>query len=382
MIGNLVIGLHKPLVSPLWMAQTAMRFEVDTTLTNASSTAADQFQLPLLTNGYYNFHIDWGDGTSDLISAYNDAAVTHTYSAGGTYDIVITGDLRGWGFPDPGRTSEDHSKITDLKQFGCMLPTDGNECFHDCINMVVTATDVPDLSLTSDCANWFDNCDSIVTVPSLLSWDFTANGVTSLNAMFARCAQFNQAIGGLKSSGVTNFRDTFAACAAFNNGGTDDIRNLDISSATTIHAIVGFSGSFNQPVDGWDTSNVTAMSYTFAFCSGFNQDLSSWDTSKVTDMNNMFWNAAAFKQDLSAWDVTSLLDATSFGRGTFDINDPDSATNQDNYDAILNSWAAQAVQSDVPLGMADSKYSAAGSASRAVLTGTYGWTISDGGSAP
>jgi hypothetical protein len=48
------------------------------------------------------------------------------------------------------------------------------------------------------------------------------------------------------------------------------------------------------------------------------------------------------------------------------------------YDALLNSWAAQAFQPNVPFHAGTAKYSAAGSAARDTLVAA-GWTITDGG---
>ena len=51
-----------------------------------------------------------------------------------------------------------------------------------------------------------------------------------------------------------------------------------------------------------------------------------------------------------------------------------------NYDATLIGWAAQApnIQSNVVFSLGP-KYTSAAQSARDLLTGTYGWTISDGG---
>ena len=57
-----------------------------------------------------------------------------------------------------------------------------------------------------------------------------------------------------------------------------------------------------------------------------------------------------------------------------------SAMTQANYDALLISWAAQSVQSNVAFGTS-AQYTAGGAAeaARNTLVNTYSWTISDGG---
>ena len=53
----------------------------DTTKQGASNS--DQISLPLITDGNYNFTVDWGDGNQDTITSYNQNEVTHTYSNSG-----------------------------------------------------------------------------------------------------------------------------------------------------------------------------------------------------------------------------------------------------------------------------------------------------------
>ena len=35
--------------------------------------------------------VDWGDGSSDVITSYNQAEKLHTYSIGGEYQVKISG---------------------------------------------------------------------------------------------------------------------------------------------------------------------------------------------------------------------------------------------------------------------------------------------------
>ena len=87
----------------------------------------------------------------------------------------------------------------------------------------------------------------------------------------------------------------------------------------------------------------------------------------------MFKDASQFDQDLGAWDISYLVDAA----GMFD----NSGLSTANYDALLNGWAAQStINSGVALGAAGINYTTATSgAAHTLLTGTYGWTITDAG---
>ena len=95
------------------------RFEStwDTTNTSFGSSAANQIQLPLESTGIYNFFIEWGDGNSDTITAWNDPTTLHTYTTPGIYTIKIYGQLEGWRFNFTG----DKNKILSIQSRNAIL---------------------------------------------------------------------------------------------------------------------------------------------------------------------------------------------------------------------------------------------------------------------
>ena len=87
----------------------------------------------------------------------------------------------------------------------------------------------------------------------------------------------------------------------------------------------------------------------FRFSTNFNQNIGNWNRSGVTNFSSFMSNK------------TPLTFSTT------------------NLDAIYNGWSTKNPQIGRTITFGTAKYTSASSADRAVLTGTYGWTITDGG---
>jgi surface protein len=224
-------------------------------------------------------------------------------------------------------------------------------------------------------------------------WDVSS--VKTMNKMFAYAAAFNQDISSWDVSSVTDMIRMFVGTAAFNQ----DISSWDVSSVTDMRYMFYKAAAFNQDIGSWDVSSVTNMDYMFYKAAAFNQDISSWDVSSVTNMNYMFYEAAAFNQDISSWNVSSVTQMGGmFGYSTaFNQNisswDVSSVTYMNqmfdgvtlstpNYDALIQGWSSQTLQSNVSFHGGNSQYSSASESARNVLLSTYNWSITDGGLEP
>ncbi len=283
----------------------------DTTKVSASGKS---ITLPLLSTGTYNFSIDWGDGTNETITSWTQA--THTYSTAGVYTVVIDGVLVGWNFNNAG----DRLLIVELKQWGNIGLGNGGGYFYGAENMVLTATDSPDLSNTTTLESAFQNAKSLGDQGSMNSWDTST--ITNMDSMFRGATTFNQPIGAWNTSSVTSMMYMFADTSSFNQS----ISSWDTSSVTSMEGMFQGASSFNQPIGSWNTSSVTSMKYMFFSASSFNQDLSSWDVSSVAQMTQMFAYASAFDQPLENWDVSSV----SFMEGMFQY--------AQSFNHSLNTW--------------------------------------------
>lgn len=231
---------------PYVLTESTFKFEVKTT------TPDETFTLPLVSDGTYNFTINHGDGDSDIITSYNASAITHTYSIAGTYNIRITGTITGWQFV--GSTSA--VLIYDISSWGPIKYV-GLNAFYGCTNLTISATDILDLTETTDLSYLFYGCESLTTIPNISMWD---------------------------TSSITHFTYMFYKTLM-----NDDISGWDTSSLTELKLAFYEAYNFNRDISGWDVSNCTSLYYLFSG-SNFDQDISSWDVSSITNMENIFNN--------------------------------------------------------------------------------------------
>ena len=354
----------------------------DTTLGKEPS-----IQLALVFSGNYNFSVNWGDGNTDTITAYDQAERLHTYATGGTYTVTISGTIEGWSFWAGGGTPEQLTSITDI---GCLKLGNTGGYFQGCTNLTSIGGTFDLIGITN-LSGMFAACSLLTSVNGIGSWNTSAvtqmygmfsnatafnqdisgwdvSNVQLMNSMFQGATSFNQDISGWNTLAVTDMNNMFAFATAFNQ----DISGWDVSSVTNMGYMFYQATSFNQPLNSWDTSAVTSMNAMFTDAIAFNQDISGWNVSSVTDMGEMFANATAFNQDISGWNisnVTSMLDFMN-GKSTADYS---------YYDNLLNSWSLLTLQNGVIWDMNTIEYTSAGATARQDIIDNYSWEIYDGG---
>ena len=217
----------------------------------------------------------------------------------------------------------------------------------------------------------FRNCTSF---NQPLGW--TTSALQNTSGMFTGATSFNQNIGSWDMSKVTTVASMFSGATGFNNGGSSTINNWDLNKVTTAEDMFRTASSFNQNIPDWDLSNCTNMAEMFRNATAFNGTVTNWQTDSVETISFMF-GSTAFDQDVSNWSIASLTNAGGF----ISFGTPFGTTN---YDLLLDSttgWASQStIQNNVNLSTMP-QYTAGGNAEagRNILTGTYGWTITDGG---
>lgn len=310
---------------------------------NTGTSGSDQFTLPMFPGEVAQFDIDWGDGSSvDTITAWNDAALTHTFSGGaGTYTITI--------MPTPPATKPnfaairfngggDRLKILTIERWGLNEWTHGNGAFLNCSNLVLNATDklVFAASLTS-ISNFFQG---IATTGGVAHFDY--NNLIQIDSFLQNATNFDEDMSATDWSKMKNISSA--------------LRNTAMNSPvpTNMGAGVNASSCFSSTQISSDMSSIT-----FA----------------PTNISNMFAGNTAMTTGFASWDVSGLTTAGSFA--------PNMTISVAEYDATLIAWAAQTVNSGVTISFGSSKYTGGGAAAaaRATLV-SAGWTITDGGIAP
>ena len=359
-----------------WSAGAQMVLEFNTNLSDGKTIT-----LPLY--GTVDVSVNWGDGNSNTYTA--EGLQEHTYATEGTYTVSISGSLEQFGNGTP--ETPNISKLVAVTSFGEIGLTSLSGAFNEAKNLIQVPVNLP--SAVTNIHKMFQGCTSFnynigswnvsnVTNMRCLfqmasssnqdisNWD--VSNVTNMGSMFAGCLLFNQDISSWEVSNVEDMSYLFVNCGLFNQ----NIGSWDVSNVADMNCMFVNCLSFNQDIGSWDVGNVTNMTGMFSGCASFNQDISSWNVSSVTNMSNMFAYAAAFNQDIGSWDVGNVTKMTDM------FKDVTLSTN--NYNNILIGWAGQTVNNDINFNGGNSKYSPGEAAdARAVLTGTYGWTIIDGG---
>ena len=127
-------------------------FTIETTTEN------ETFTLPLVSGGTFDFLCNWGDGVSNLISAYNDANITHTYSTAGTYTIQMIGTCTKFAFNNGGDKAKVR-KLLNVADLG-FVQLD----FYGCSGLTEIVRPFRRLESLTDASFLFASC-SIISIP-------------------------------------------------------------------------------------------------------------------------------------------------------------------------------------------------------------------------
>ena len=250
--------------------------EVDTTESGVSNS--DQFEFTGALGDY------------DVVAKQNNTVVatfnnlsgqqTITLPSSGVYDLEVSAKVVNRFNRINFNNSGDKLKITDIKQWSNIVWSTFERAFLGCENMLVTATDVPNLS-----------------------------SVTDMRYMFAIATSANP-----------------------------DVSLWDVSNVTNMQGMFNRTNLANPDTSNWDVSSVTSMYAMFRGAQSANPDTSNWDVSSVTNMGYMLENSNLSVENLTAcyenWSQLTLKQNVEFGAGTIKYN----ASGQAGRDIMVNTY--------------------------------------------
>jgi surface protein len=178
-------------------------FIIEVKTDNAGTSNDNQFQFTGAVGDY-----DVVAKQNDIVVAtFNDLSneATITFTSAGIYDLEVfpkaSNGFNRIEFSDGG----DKLKLTDIKQWGEVAWSSFNLAFWGCSNMLVTATDVPNLSSVTSMGSMFKNASS--ANPDTSNWD--VSNVTDMNRIFFGTTSANPDTSNWDVSNVTDMDRMF-----------------------------------------------------------------------------------------------------------------------------------------------------------------------------
>lgn len=251
----------------------------------------DTITIPTSGSGY-NYTVDFGDGRV-FTNVTGDKS--HTYSQAGVYTITISGNFPRIRFKNLPLINR---KLKSIEQWGDIQWQSMEGAFAGCLNLVINATDAPDLSAVTDASYMFERCAKLNQ--PLNHWDVT--GITNMTGMFAEASIFNQPLDNWNVASSTNMSSMFRKATAFNQ----NLNSWNVANATDLSHMFSEAVNYNQPLNNWNVSSVTNMTAMFQKAALFNQPIGNWNVSNVTDMSYLFQDAEVFNQNINNWNVSNV----------------------------------------------------------------------------
>ena len=287
---------------------------VNTANTQAGSSSATQFTIPITTNptilGNYDYNVDCdlaNIGTN--IATGVTADYTCNYAVPGIYTLLIS-DNTGLktGFPAiQTNSNDDNLKIIELNQWGTGIWSTMTSAFYFAENMTVNAIDAPDLSMVTSLSSMFSH--AYLANPDTSNWD-TSN-IQSMGSIFFNATSANPDVSTWSTNQVLNMSLMFSGATTAN----PDVSDWVTSNVVTMYRMFHNASSANPNVSGWITSSVTNMESMFDGAVLANPDVGDWVTSSVTTMQRLFTGASIATPDVSTWNTSSVTMMTQMFSG-------------------------------------------------------------------
>ena len=316
------------------------------------SSNNNQYTLPTVDGGVYDFTVSWGDSSTDSITSWNQSEITHTYATPGVYKISITGLFEGANFHRNEATGHmDCRKLIETSKWGPSFFVD--LASYVTIYNTPTSNDVNLLigGVWDGCVNWYDTaevaplfkkCGTAKTgFPEADGRKFSKfvksfRGTNSLDSDLSHwtspTSKFSGSLQALENGRApkvgVNFRrnwifdpegsnayraflenirrKAFPSDAGVNYGDSFEnmhpsSTNFDVTNLNTpqfpyrLDVFASASGEFDGDTSGLVTSFCTNLSNAFSKCPSFTgKGVQTWDTSGCTDFGHVFNDCKIF----------------------------------------------------------------------------------------
>lgn len=267
-----------------------------------TTTDGESITLPLIADLGLNITVDWGDGSSDVISDASDVAKTHTYITAGEYTVRITGTLPRFAFANAG----DKDKIISIPYLGDLGFVDLEFAFQGCQNLEFVGQG--DFSAVGNLDNAFAAAPKVTFDSS--HWDLSS--VSSMMSTFEQARVANPQTAGWNVSNVTSMRGMFREMSAAN----PTTGSWNVSNVSDMASMFYQSRSADPDVGSWDVSNVTTFAYSFYEAYKARLNLENWNVANATDFSQMFRKMTNFTGDLKNWNTANVQNMTYMFSGT------------------------------------------------------------------
>ena len=151
----------------------------------------------------------------------------------------------------------DKDRLVSVSQWGTTSWSSMAGAFHGCVNLHISATDIPDLSLVTDMSSMFNGCTALNGPLNIDSWN--TQNVTNMSSMFSGAGAFDRNIGGWNTQNVTDMSSMFNGATVFDQS----LGNWTLNAAVNLAAIFDNSGlgcySYSETLKGWGANPATPV---------------------------------------------------------------------------------------------------------------------------
>ena len=288
-------------------------FKVETT------TANETFVIPTKPGETYNYQVLYTKATGELprfITSRGNTTLTFDNPGIHTVEInLVPGDFFNESFFPAMYFNKtgDKDKIVSIEKWGNNKWTTMENAFAGCSNLVINATDTPNLSLVTNMSFMFE-------------------GTTNLEDL-------KDKIGNWNIETVENLTGVFK-----DSGFNENINNWNVSNVRFMDSLFEGASNYNQPLNNWTTTSLEYANAVFREAINFNQPLKNWNMSLVKEIGQVFLFAESFSQDLSSWDISNVTEISQIFFG--------SKLNVADYDATILGWSTlSAGETAIPLNL-------------------------------